>query len=78
MEQAAQGMVESLSQEVLQNGEEVAQRDLVSGRGGDGLRLDLVILVIISNLDDSMILYKSIKSRKELHLFLDTSITFLF
>lgn len=70
--------MESLSQEVLQNGEEVAQRDLVSGCGGDGLRLDLVILVIISNLDDSMILYKSIKSRKELHLFLDTSITFLF
>ena len=34
----------------------VALRDVVSGRGGDGLGLDFVILVVFSSLNDAMIL----------------------
>jgi len=34
---------------------DVALRDVVSGHGGGGLRLDLVFLVVFSNLNYSMI-----------------------
>ena len=42
--------MESLCLEVFQN-----SGDVVSGHGGGGLELDLVILVVFSNLVDSMI-----------------------
>jgi len=42
------------SLEVLQSHGDVALRDMVSGHGGDGLELDLVILEIFSNLNDYM------------------------
>jgi len=49
-------MVESLSLEVFKNWLDVALRDVVSGHGGDGVEMDLVILVVFSNLNDSLIL----------------------
>ena len=45
----------SPSLEVFQNCGDVAQRDMASGHGGDRLGLDFVILVVFSNLNDSMI-----------------------
>ena len=47
-------VVESLSLEVSRNRVDVALRDMVSGHGGDGLRLDLVILEFFFNLNGSM------------------------
>jgi len=49
-------VVESPSLEVFKNCGEVARRDEVSGHGGDGLRLGLGILMVFSNLNDSIIL----------------------
>jgi len=45
-------VVESPSLEVFENHGDVALRGMVSGHGGDGLGLDLVILEVFSNLDD--------------------------
>ena len=45
--------VESLSLEVSKKHLDVALRDVVCGHGGDGL--DYMILVVFSNLNDSMI-----------------------
>ena len=45
-----------LSLEVFKNRVDVALRDMVSGHGGDGLVLDLMLLVVFSNLNDSVIL----------------------
>ena len=42
--------------EVFKNRVDVALRDMVSGHGGDGLVLDLMLLVVFSNLNDSVIL----------------------
>jgi len=41
---------------VLQNHGDVALRDVVRGNGGDGWPTGLGVLVIFSNLNDSMIL----------------------
>jgi len=49
-------VVGSPSMEVFQNHGDVSQRDMVSGHGGDGLGLDLMILVVFSNLNVSMTL----------------------
>ena len=49
-------MGESLSLEVSKNHRDVALRDMVSGHGGDGLGLDLGIIELFSNFDNSMIL----------------------
>ena len=49
-------VMESLSLEVLKNHGDVALRNMISGHGGDGLGLDLVILQLFSNLNDSVIL----------------------
>ena len=49
-------MVESLSLEVLRNWGDVVLKDMVSWHCGDGLVLDLVILEVFSNLNNSMIL----------------------
>ena len=49
-------VVQSLSLEVFQNRVDVALMDVVSGHGGHGLELDMVILEVFSNLNDSMIL----------------------
>ena len=56
-------MVESLSLEVFKNHGDVAVRDVVSGHGGKGLGLDLV-LEVFSNLNDSMILLLSLHDTK--------------
>ena len=48
--------MESLSLEVFKSCGDVALRDVVSGHGGDGLRLDMVVLDILTTLHDSMIL----------------------
>ena len=48
-------VVESPSLEVFKNWADVALRDVVSGHGGAGLELDLVILEDFSNLYDSVI-----------------------
>ena len=49
-------VVESPSLEVFKNCGDVALRDVVSGHGGDGLEVGLLmILVVFSNLYDSMI-----------------------
>ena len=53
----------SPSLEVLKNRGDVALRDVVSGHGGNGLALDWMVLVIFSNLNDSMILIKFNKIR---------------
>ena len=42
--------------EVFRNHGDVALRDMVSGHGGDGMGLDLGVLEIFSNLNDSVIL----------------------
>ena len=39
---------------MFKNHGDVALRDVVSGHGGGGLGLDLVILEVFSNLNDSM------------------------
>ena len=49
-------VVESPSLEVFKNHGDVALRDVVSGHGWGGLVLDLVILEVFSNLNESMIL----------------------
>ena len=49
---------ESLSPEMLKNCGDVALWDMISGHGGDGRGLDLMILVVFSNLNNSMILRK--------------------
>jgi len=48
--------VESLTLEVFRNHGDVALRDMVSGHGGDGMGLDLGVLEVFSNLNDSVIL----------------------
>ena len=47
-------VVQSPSLEVFKNHGDVALRDVVSGHGGDGLGLDWIILVVFSNVYDSM------------------------
>ena len=47
-------VVESLSLEAFKNCRDVALKDVGSGHGGDGL--DWMILVVVSNLDDSTFL----------------------
>jgi len=49
-------VVESLSLEVFKKWVNVALSDMVGGHGGGGLWLDWMILVVFSNLNDSMIL----------------------
>ena len=49
-------VVQSPSLEVLKNRVDVALRDAVSERGGDGLVLDWMILMAFSNLNSSVIL----------------------
>jgi len=49
--------VAQLPREVLQNHGAVALMDMVSGQGGVGCWLDWMILEILSNLNDSMILF---------------------
>jgi len=44
------------SLEVFKNHGDVALRDMVSGHGGGGLRLDWMILQVFSNLKNSIIL----------------------
>ena len=56
MAQLPREVMESSSLEVLQNHGDVALRDVVRGNGGDGLTTGLGVLVIFSNLNDSMIL----------------------
>ena len=41
---------------MLKNRGDVALRDVVTGHGGDGLGLDVVILVVFSHLSDSVFL----------------------
>ena len=48
-------VVGSPSLKVFQNHGDVALRDVVSRHGGDGLELNLVTLVVFSNLNDFMI-----------------------
>ena len=48
-------VVGSLSLEVFKNCVDVALRDMVSGHGGDGLEVRLVVLWVLSNLNDSML-----------------------
>ena len=55
MAQAAQGAGVTNPGMFKQCGD-VALRDMVSGHGGMGLHLDWVILVIVSNLNDSVVL----------------------
>ena len=50
-------VVQSLFLEVFKNHGDVALRDVVSGHGADGLGLELMILVVFSNLNDSVILW---------------------
>ena len=50
-------IVESLSLEVFQNHRDVTLRDMGSGHGGGGLALSLGILVVFSNLHDSVTLF---------------------
>ena len=45
----------SPSLEVFQNHGDVALRDVVSGHGGGGMGLDLGILEVFSNINDSVI-----------------------
>ena len=47
-------VVETPSLEVFKNHGDVAMRDMVNGHGGNGLGLDLMILELFSNLNDSM------------------------
>jgi len=53
----ARDVGESLSLEVSKNHRDVALRDMGSGHGGDGLGLDLGIIELFSNFDNSMILW---------------------
>ena len=48
-------VVESPSLEVFKNHGDVALRDVVSGHGGGGLELKLMILEIFHDLNDSMV-----------------------
>lgn len=56
MAQAAQGVVESLSLEMIRSCVDVALRDVISGHGGGGLVVGLGDLRGLFSLDDSMIL----------------------
>jgi len=47
-------VMESPSLKVFKKCGDMALRNMVSGHGGDGLSLDLVILEVFSNLHDSM------------------------
>ena len=49
-------VVESSSLEVFKNRGDVALGDMVSGQGGDGLGLNLVILEVFSKLNDAKVL----------------------
>lgn len=49
-------VVESLSLRTFKNYVNVALKDVVGGRGGNGWWLDWVTLVVFTNLNDSMIL----------------------
>ena len=52
-------VVESLSLEVFKNRGDVAERDMVSGHGGDGMMVGLgglSVLEVFSNLNGSVIL----------------------
>ena len=49
-------MVESSFLKVFKEHGDVALRDIVSGHGGDGLGLDLMILEVFSSLNNSVIL----------------------
>ena len=49
-------VAESQSLEVFKKHVDAALKDMVSGQGGDGLGLDYIILLVFSNLNDSMIL----------------------
>ena len=55
-------MEESLSLEAFKNCVDVALRDMVSGHGGDELMLVLMIFVVFSNLNDSVILFPIVGS----------------
>mgnify|MGYP001859334932 CR=1 FL=1 len=48
----------SPSLEAFENHGDVALRDVVSGHGGGGLGLDLGILEVFSNFNDSLILFQ--------------------
>ena len=58
MAQLPSEVVESLSLEKFKNHGDVALRDVVSGHGGGGLGLDLGILEVFSNFNDSLILFQ--------------------
>ena len=45
-----------LQNDVFRKSRDVAPRDVVSGHGGDGMGLELVILEVFSNLNDSVVL----------------------
>ena len=47
-------VAESSSLEVFKNSGDVVLRDMVSGHGGDELGLNLMILVVCSNLNESI------------------------
>ena len=52
-----------MSLEVLKKHVDVVLKDMVSGHGGDGLSLDLMILVVFSNLNDSVVLNANCKNK---------------
>ena len=52
-------VVESPSLEVFKNRVDVALRTWFTSRGGVGVRLDLMILEVYSNLNNSVILWKA-------------------
>ena len=56
MAQVPVEVVGSSSLEVFQNHGDVALRDVVSGHGGGGVTVGIVIIVVFSNLNDSVIL----------------------
>ena len=49
-------VMESPSLEVIKNRGDVALRDVVSGHGGGGVTVGIVIIVVFSNLNYSMFL----------------------
>lgn len=52
-------LLDSLSLEVFKKRGNMALRGTVSGHDGNGLELDLVILVVVSNLHDSLMVLAS-------------------